>query len=462
MTTTTPTRTNPAEVIAAIRRDPVRFVDKVLGFTPWSTQRAILESVRDNPRTAVRSCHGSGKTAIAARCVLWFLAAHPNSRVVTTAPTFTQVRDLLWREIAAGVARAPQGFFGEPNLTRLEVSPTWFAVGLSTRTPEHFQGHHAENLLLVVDEASGVDEAIYEAAEGFLTAPGARVLLIGNPTATSGTFFRAFHSERTLYRTIHIPATETPNLTGEEVPAPVAKSLVSAAWVEEKRAQWGEHSPMFQVRAMGNFPTDPDDAVLGIGKVERARERECEPGTPVVIACDVARYGSDETVIAVRRGDRIRLARSYNGRNLMETAGNIIEVARAEWDERTPVRVVVDDTGLGGGVTDRLREQGYTVEAFSGGARANEPDLYPNRRSEAWFAFADQIDHVDLDTDEQLAADLVAPRYTLDSAGRRVVEKKDQTKRRLGRSPDRADAVLMAFAPEVRMGASFGPDIWGR
>lgn len=457
---TTATRTDPAKVVGAIRRDPVRYVERVLGFTPWSTQRAILESVRDHKRTAVRSCHGSGKTAIAARCVLWFLAAHPNSRVVTTAPTYTQVRDLLWREIAAGVHHAPPGFYGEVNQTRIEISPTWFGVGLSTRTPEHFQGHHAEHLLLVVDEASGVEETIYEAAEGFLTSPGARVLLIGNPTSTSGTFYRAFHSDRALYNTIHIPATETPNLTGEHVPEPVAKSLVSADWITEKRAQWGEASPLFQVRVMGNFPTEADDQVIGVGRVERAREREVEAGTPVVVACDVARYGSDETVIAVREGNRVRLARIYNGRSLMETAGNIIEVARGVWDERRPVRVVVDDTGLGGGVTDRLREQGYIVEAFNGGDKATEPDLYPNRRSEAWFAFADRLDHLDLDTDEQLTADLVAPRYALDSAGRRVVEKKEQTKKRLGRSPDRADAVLMAFAPEVRMGASFGPSIY--
>lgn len=447
-----------ADAFAAIRDEPASFVQRVLGFQPWSIQRAILESVRDNKRTAVRSCHGSGKTAIAARIVLWFLAAYPESRVVTTAPTFTQVRDLLWREIAAGASNAPPGFYGQLNQTRLEITPSWFGVGLSTRTPEHFQGHHAEHLLLVVDEASGVDESIYEASEGFLTAPGARVLLIGNPTSTSGTFYRAFHADRALYNTFHISAYDTPNLTGEQIPAPVAKVMVSQEWIDEKRTQWGEDSPMFQVRVMGNFPTEADDQVLGLGAVERAREREVGEGHPVVIACDVARYGSDETVIAVRRGNQVRLAKSYNGKSLMETAGHITDVARSTGADT--FRIVVDDAGLGGGVTDRLKEQGWPVDAFNGGERATQPDLYPNRRSEAWFAFQDQIDDVDLDPDEQLAADLVAPRYTLDSAGRRVVERKEVTRKRLGRSPDRADAVLMAFAPAPRMGASFGPDLW--
>lgn len=445
-------------VTAAIRDNPATFVSRVLGFHPWSRQRDILESVRDNPRTAVRSCHGSGKTATAARAALWFLAAYPNSRVVTTAPTFSQVRDLLWPEIHRAVAKAPAGFYPSPDITRLSISRDWFAVGLSTNQPERFQGHHADNLLLIVDEASGVDERIYEAAEGFMTSEGARVLLIGNPTSTAGTFYRAFNADRAMYRTIHVSAYDTPNFTGEEVPDHLRRSLVSESWVEEKRQQWGEESPMFQVRVLGNFPTEADDQVVGLRAVEEAREREGAPGTPVIIACDVARFGSDETVIAVRRGNQIRLARAYNGRSLMETCGQIVDVARATGTDA--FRIVVDDTGLGGGVTDRLREQGWPVEAFNGGDRATDPDLYPNRRSEAWFSFAEQVGVIDLDADEQLAADLVAPRYALDSAGRRVVEKKEQTKRRLGRSPDRADAVLMAFAPAPRMGASVGPDLW--
>jgi hypothetical protein len=442
----------------AIQQDPVTFCEKVLKFHPWSKQREIIESVRDNQRTAVRSCHGSGKTATAARVVAWFLTAYPQSRVVTTAPTYSQVRDLLWSEINSAVMNAPPGLFPEPDSTRMTINRSWFAVGLSTDRPERFQGHHAEHLLLVVDEASGVHEDIYEASEGFLTSPGARVLLIGNPTQTSGTFYRAFHSDRDLYNTIHISAFDTPNMTGEVVPQAAANSLVSPTWVEDRRIQWGDDSPLYSVRVLGDFPTESDDQVIGLAAIDGARSREVEPGLPLVIACDVARYGSDETVIVVREGERVRIAKSYTSRSLMETAGHILDVAR---EYNAPgMRVVIDDAGLGGGVTDRLREVGLKVEAFNGASSANDKRLYPNRRSEAWFAFAEQIGGVDLDTDEQLAADLVAPKYALDSSGRRVVEQKDKTKKRLGRSPDRADAVLMAFAPAPRMGASFGTDIW--
>lgn len=447
-------------VQCAIQRDPARFCERVLGFHPWSSQRAVMESVRDNSRTAVRSCHGSGKTATAARVALWFLAAYPQSRVITTAPTFTQVRDLLWPEMHRAIANAPAGLFPLPDQTRLEIAKDWYAVGISTDRPERFQGQHAEHLLLIVDEASGVDERIYEAAEGYMTSAGARMLLIGNPTQTAGTFFRAFHSERDRYATHHVSAFDTPNLTGEDVPDAVARSLVTRSWVEEKRDQWGEDSPLYQVRVLGDFPTSSDDQIISISAVEAAKARETDPADPVVIACDVARYGSDETVIVERRGDHVRIVGVHSGKSLMETAGRILDATRAAQETAHTVRVVVDDAGLGGGVTDRLRELGVRVEAFNGAQSANDPDLYPNRRSEAWFAFAEHLPTVDLDTDEQLAADLVAPRYSLDSNGRRAVEPKDTTKRRLGRSPDRADAVLMAYAPPPRMGASYGPDIW--
>lgn len=457
----TPELDDARELHAIMQADPVAFARTFLGFKPWSKQREIMRSVRDNPRTAVRSCHGSGKTKTAANIAAWFIASFPNSRVITTAPTYTQVRNLLWAEIHSAVSHAPEGMYPSADITALRFDEDWYAVGVSTNKPERFQGQHAEHLLLIIDEASGVDERIYEAAEGFLTNDNARVLLIGNPTQTAGQFYRAFHSERDMWNTISISAYDTPQLSGEDVPDDVWRHMISPTWVDEKRQQWGEDSPMFHVRVLGNFPTTADDQIMGIGMVEDAQRRELDADKRAeqVITCDVARYGSDETVIAHRSGNRVRIVQTYTGKSLMETAGRIVDTIR-QLDLPALPRVVIDDAGLGGGVTDRLAELGLRVEAFQAGAAAHEPDLFPNRRSEAWFSFASQLDGIDLDTDEQLAADLVAPKYHIDSQGRRAVESKDKTKARLGRSPDRADAVLMAFAPAAKTGFSYGPDIW--
>lgn len=434
--------------VARIREDPVWFCREVLRFDPWSKQREILEAVRDHDRVAVRSANAVGKTSIASRAVLWWLGGGPGSIALTTAPTDRQVKRLLWKELRQGYY-ASSGFFGgELFDTRLHLADGWEALGLSTEDAESFSGWHDERVLVVVDEASGVEDEIFEAIEGVLAGGHAKLLLISNPTQTSGQFFDAFHRERALWKTIAISAFDTPAFTGERVSEAVSRRLVTREWVEEKRAKWGEASPLFEVRVLGSFASSSDDTVCSIAAVEAAQRRRCPAGEPAVVACDVARFGSDETVIAVRRGNRVRIARAYAGRDLMQTVGAIVRARRALAAEGVGdafIATVVDDVGVGGGVTDRLRELGVPVSGFSGGAAARVAADYPNRRSEAWFAFAERLPELDLDGDERLAADLLAPRYSLDSRGRRVVEAKSETKKRLGRSPDRADAVLMAF-----------------
>jgi phage terminase large subunit len=433
--------------------DPVGFARQVLGVDPWSKQREILEAVRDHRRVAVRSGHGVGKTATAAIAVLWFHDTFADSRVISTAPTFSPgVKDLLWRDVRAFHSRALGAIRSKLLDTRLERGEKWFAEGYSTDKPERFQGHHAEHILYVVDEASGVDERIFEAGEGFLTSEHARVLLISNPTQPAGQFYRAFHSERDQWHTVHVSCTDAPAFTGERVSDAARAGLVTREWVDEKREQWGEDSVPFQVRVLGDFPAGSDDTVCALGDVEAAQARlDRSNGSPVVVGVDVARFGSDETVISVRRGNRVRVVHRAVGQDTMRTVGKALEVARDLAGSGTSpaslMRIVVDDTGVGGGVTDRLREIGhFQVIGFQAGAAAWTSD-YPNRRSELWFSFSQRLRELDLDpADEQLAADLVAPRYQLDSRGRRVVEAKALTKKRLGRSPDSADSVLLTFA----------------
>lgn len=447
-------------------QDPIGYCRDVLGFDPWSKQREILEAVRDHRRVAVRSAHGVGKTAIAARAALWFIATRPGkTRVITTGASWTGVEKLLWPELHAGYHVAGD-IGGTLTNTGLVFGDERFALGLSTDKPERFAGQHADHLLLIVDEASGVDERIFEAAAGYLTGVDAHMLLIGNPTQLAGEFHAAFHSKRHEYETISVSAFDTPPFTHEPVSDAAHKSLDGLVTYEsEMRELYGKDSPVYQVRVLGEFPSTSDDTVCSLSAVEAARAYEAPEHRrvePVVIGCDVARFGSDETVITVRHGRRVRIARRYVGRDTMQTAGQVLEVARqvangccpeapAKTEPPSLIRIVVDDDGVGGGVTDRLREVGeFQVVPFNGGGSPWTDD-YPNRRSELWFSFSERLATIDLDDDEQLAADLVAPRYKLDSAGRRVVEAKADTKKRLGRSPDRADGVMLTFAVPDRV-----------
>ena len=439
-------------VLYAMQLQPLWFIDTFLGAFAWSKQREVIESVRDNQRTAVRSAHGLGKTRLAAYAVLWFLNAYPNSKVITTAPTWNQVEKQLWREIRAVYNKAQVPLGGKLLQTELSMDDEWFAMGLSTDEPERFSGYHAENILVVFDEASGVSEEIYEAAEGYLTTHGGRMLLIGNPTQVSGQFYQAFHRERALWKCIHISVFDSPNFTDEDVPDSVKARLTTPAWVEDKKVKWGEGTPMYDVRVLGNFPSQSDNTVFSLSSVETAQANEIKHMRmidPVVVACDVARFGSDETVISVRQGDRIRLAAIYVGKDTQDTAGRVIAQAK-KYAQRTEFfpQIVIDDDGVGGGVTDAIRAQGFMVNPFRGGAKAIDSQEYVNAKSELWFQAAERITECDLDDDEQLAADLTCVQYKFDSRGRRVIEPKADVKKRLGRSPDRADSVLLTFAPE--------------
>jgi hypothetical protein len=265
-----------ARIWARASRDPVFKAREVFDWWPWSKQREILWSVRNHARTAVPSAHGLGKTATAARCVLDFVTEGP-CRVITTAPIWSQVEELLWAEIGVAYRDSKIPIGGELLKTKLTFDRDWFAVGFSTDEAERFAGHHAPRLLLVVDEASGVSEAIYIAAKGFLTASqGARVLLIGNPTRPAGTFFRACR-EQSPYNVIQMSAYDSPNITGEKVPAAVAAALPTMQWIEEMEEEYGRDSPEFRVRVMGQFATTLGRTFFNQQHIDTADELARDP-----------------------------------------------------------------------------------------------------------------------------------------------------------------------------------------
>lgn len=431
------------------QQDPIYFIEDVLGRETWSKQRDIALGVRDHDRVAVRSCHGPGKTATAASIALWFLECFDDSRVITTAPVWKQVEKLLWAEIGKQYRAAKKQLKGRLLATELRITEDRYAIGLSTdpNNLESFQGHHAKHLLLIFDEASGIPQGIYEAGEGYMTTEGAKMLMIGNPTQPEGEFYSAFHGSRSEYHTIHIGYEDLPAYTGEKVSEELAAHLPTRKWVDSRRKKWGEDNPLFQVRCCGNFPKESDNSVFSLGAVEAAMMREdfkVDPHAKDTVACDVARFGSDETVIAHQKDGLVdEFLQVYNGKRVTETAGYLTEYAK-----QFGCRVVVDDAGVGGGVTDILFENKVPTTPFNASESPIEPDKYVNARDELWFRVADDIENIALPNDEQLLADLVAPKYKLDSKGRRKVEPKEETKKRLGRSPDRADACLLLFVPD--------------
>jgi phage terminase large subunit len=425
--------------------DPVKFTSETLGASPWSKQTEILEAIRDHVRVAVRSCNGSGKTYIAAHVVLWWLMCHPDAIVITTAPTAHQVRNILWREIRRAYHANADAVGGKLLRTSLELGDKHYAQGLSTDTPERFQGFHEGHILFVVDEASGVREGIFEAIEGSMTSAGAKVLLLGNPTSLKGTFYEAFHKRRGLWKTIHISAFDTPNLTKNDVVLP---SLVTPQWVADAEQNWGKDSYLYQVRVMGEFPSESEDTLIPLKLVELAANSEPskdQRDQVIELGVDVARFGSDKTAICVRRGGQIISLESFGRQDTMSTAGRVANMAR----EYSPQAIRVDEIGIGAGVVDRLNElEIKNVIGVNVARRASRSEQFVNLRAELYDGLRERFAEyrIWIPNNSDLISQLASVKYSFSSSGQMRIEGKDELRSRGERSPDLADAVMLAFA----------------
>lgn len=457
--------------------DPLGYARDVLGITWWERQQAVAEALTTHTRVMVRASHSVGKTFVAGGLVNWWYDVADPSICLTTAPTDRQVQDLLWKEVRVQ-RRGRPGLM--PKAARMESSPDHYAVGYTARDVNAFQGTHEERLLIVFDEAVGIGGEFWEGADAMLTSgPENRMLVIYNPTDTASAAYQAELDESTVI--IVISALDHPNiaaeLRGEEPPFPKAVRL---SWVNERVVkwctpidtgdakatdiEWPPHSgvwhrpgPLFESRVMGLWPSTAVNSVWSEAAFMAAISAQLpEPDDePCEIGCDVARFGDDNTVIHVRRGGVSLEHESHNGWDTAQTAGRLKELAR-QYGQRSGVdgrdiAVKVDDDGVGGGVIDQ--RDGYSFRPVNAGSSAVAEEDYPNRRSELWFVTAERavdgrldLSRLPRDVQAELRRQCMAPTWKLDSHGRRVVEPKADTKKRIGRSPDDADALNLAYA----------------
>jgi phage terminase large subunit len=457
-TTEAPKPRTEANPYAKYRDNPVGFATEVLGLMVWEAMESIFLGVLNHDRVAVRSGHKVSKSTTAAVIALWRCLCRENSRTVLTAPTSRQVKNIIWKELRKlhQAARLPGELFIDPGTGFRYMGSEVF--GFSTNEAEKMAGVSGEDLWFILDEASGMAEVIYEAIEGNL-AGGGGMLLLSNPTQTSGTFYEAFTSKAHLWHRIHISSETTPNvLQGRSI----IPGLATLAWVNAKKADWGEDSPLYQVRVKGNFPDQSENSVIGLALVEMGRERYRGRAHPPMgrfaLGVDVARYGDDNTVLqpVFEKGATV-LPTVHRKQDNVEVAGHVMDlVERLRRDhgypvETGPVHVKIDDLGNGGGVTDTLKHSeraaalGIVVCPVIVSNRATATG-YSLLRDQLWFALRDWLkESGQLPPDALLEGELVAPLYSFDSQGRAKVESKDDLKKRLGRSPDRADALCLGI-----------------
>lgn len=432
---------------ASASRDPITWAE-LRGVELWSKQREVMASVRDNRRTAVRAGHGVSKSFTASLLAAWWVTTHPvgDALVVTTAPTQRQVSAILWGELRRLHARL--GLPGQIGLdSTWRIDGTLVAIGQKPADSDEvsFQGLHARHVLAILDEAAGLPDPLWDAVAGVVTSETSRQLAIGNPESREGRFFTCFEPG-SAWEPIHVPVTESPAFTGEDVSDDLLAVLPSIAWVDDARSQWGENSPQYAARVLGEFPATEENALVSWEQIKAAQVRPALGGlVPAVLACDVARFGGDSTVIAFRTGWRVEIIRSARGWATTETAGHLIRLSR----KLGGVPVVVDDTGVGGGVTDLVREALTPTVAFVGAASARDPAAFANQRAECYWRVRQAMEAglLSLDAaDDTLARQLARQRYSLDSKGRVLLASKETLRTKGEPSPDRADALSMCFA----------------
>mgnify|MGYP001616853863 FL=1 len=401
--------------------------------------------------------------------MLWWLFSYPNdSKVLTTAPTWPQIEDLLWREVASAYQSAKFPLGGRLLKTQFDLAPQWFAKGQSSDRGVNIQGLHASNILVIVDEADGISKDTWDALDGLLTSANAKLLAIGNPLDPTSEWKKRVDSSKPPHtKVIQIRDEDTPNIAAGKVIYPF---LLTPEWVEDKREKWGEGSPLWLGKVKAEWPSQGTDILIPITWLLRARPRTVSRGI-LTYGVDVARFGTNRTVRTLISGNQLLSTIATQREDTMETATRVLtDLQRFE-----PAMTQIDETGIGGAVLDRVRQvigSRYQVAGVNNGGRANDEAKYANRGAEMWWnvrtAFEkDEIGLLseDMDAVDELISDLNRPTFEYDRKGRLIVDKfglprgkseySMSTEDRAAASPDRGDAFVLAYnaaRPFIQMG----------
>jgi hypothetical protein len=452
------------------RNSPVAWADECLKVNLTGYQGEVLDALPVERRVAVKGPHGLGKSFMGAVLVNWFATtrdlAGRDWKIITTASAWRHLEVYLWPEIHKWANRIDFETLGrapfKPNSELLDLRlklQYGAATAVASNQPERIEGAHAEELLYLLDEAKIVPPATWDSIEGAFSNAGpdtpdnAYAFAMSTPGAPSGRFYD-------IHR--RAPGLEdwwTRSVTLEEA---IQAGRISRVWADQRRLQWGPDSAVFHNRVLGNFHASVEDAVIPLSWLEAAIERWHEwdragrpsPGGPLWTGLDVGR-GGDDSVLALRDGWAITLT----GNKRRDTMSQVAEMQGVEG------RAIVDAVGVGAGVYDRLRELGYRPLAYVGAGKTSHRDRsgkygFVNVRSAAYWNLRELLDPaydpvLALPPDDLMISDLTTPTWTIISGSppKYVVETKEKVVERLGRSPDRGDAIAMAFWADLHSGA---------
>ena len=429
---------------------------------PRKWQREILldiaEHIKQNQgkvdfdvmREAVASGRGIGKSALVSWLEHWMLSTRIGATVIVSANSESQLRSVTWAEITKWLSMSINSHWFEVSATRVmpakwltelverdlkKGTRYWGVEGRlwSAENPDAYAGvHNYDGVMVIFDEASGIDDSIWSVTSGFFTenTPNRFWLAFSNPRRNSGYFYEAFHSKREFWKNRNIDARQV-----EGTDKNVYEQIID---------EYGSDSVQAHVEVYGMFPNASDDQFISVNVVDEAmrREKYKDNTAPIIIGVDPARFGSDSTVIAVRQGRDVIAIKRHKGDDTMETVGRVIEAI----EEYQPALVNIDEGGLGAGVVDRLKEQRYKIKGVNFGNKAKNGMMYGNKRAEMWGDMREWLKSAAIPTDRYLKSDLISPMMKPDSKGSIFLESKKDMRARGLASPDAADAIALTFA----------------
>ena len=438
--------------------DPVGFARNELGVTLWSRQEEILRSVDANEITCIASGHKTGKSMVEGGVMaLWWVITRPRGKVLMTSGNADQVKAILWDELTrccarSGILERVGGQLNRDPGNGMHLADGRFIVGLTAKDGPRIAGHSGDEMLVIVDEANGFADELWRAIRGNLLG-GAHACASGNPTRTSGWFFEYFTTKKSEANSIRVSSRETPNYREGRKVIP---GLAERHAVDKIIREYGEGSAEVQIRVDGMHATENSSSVIGVGPLEAAVKRHSSTSWRdakgrLALGVDVARFGDDDSVIQPVRGTVGAPSVVRHGFDTVAIANEAHAIAMAErrlegatWEK--PI-IIVDVSGLGAGVADQLRRKPdiELLEADSS-ANANQRDKHHRLRDEMWWTTREWLREATLPPDAKRDEELLAPTYGFDGEGRTLVESKDTIKKRLKRSPDRADALCLAVS----------------
>lgn len=425
------------------RLDPLSFIRKAFGVEPTPQQVPIINDfAQPGAKVSVKAGHGVGKTGLAAWLAIWHTLLFADSKAVATAPSASQLKDVLMAEIGKWLAQAhpwvrSQLVYSTMRLSVKGREATQFLTARTARPeqPDALQGIHATNAAYFIEEAFGVADPIFEVARGALSTPNSRALLIGNPTATTGYAFNTHHRNSRLWKCHTLSCIGSP--------------LVSKEYVEDMRSEYGEDSDIYKVRVLGEFPETSANQLISRKLAEESAAKKLNEHdyafAPVVIGVDCAWEGDDRFAVYLRQGLMARKLGSWYKINAM-TLGGMVD----QWWTQYNADAVFIDVGYGTGVIDYLRSIHRNPMPVYFGGSSLDPQ-YVNKRTEMWFGIKTWLEQGGvIENDGALIEDLVSPEFYYQPNGKKVLERKEDMKKRGLKSPDLADALACTFHSPVR------------